>query len=108
MVNDATFAARELYVYFHAPADRASEINAAVREMQQRLGSSFPGLEVALLRRPDDGSGRHTWMEIYAWAGGRVDRSTDDAFRQMLASETVGWQHLLDGQRHLEVFERCA
>ena len=107
MANDATFAARELYVYFHAPVDRAIEIDAAVRGMQQRLGSSFPGLKVALLRRPDDGSGRHTWMEIYAWAGGRVDESTDDAFRQVLTREAAGWQHLLDGPRHLEVFERC-
>lgn len=108
MPTEAAREARELYVYFRASVERRSEIGDAAHTMQQRLISTFPALTAALLRRPDDGSGRDTWMETYAWAGGRVDEVTDATFGQMLAKETGAWQHLLDGPRHLEVFLRCA
>jgi hypothetical protein len=108
MSKDAPGAARELYVYFHAAADHAAEVEAAVRGMQQRLRSTFPPLRVALLRRPDDGSGRHTWMETYAWASDRVEDATEALFMQALGTDAAIWQHLLEGPRHLEVFERCA
>jgi hypothetical protein len=107
MSNEAARTARELYVYFHAPVERASEVAIAVRNMQQCLCSTFPGLTVALLRRPDDGSGQDTWMETYAWANGRVDGTTHDELAHALAAEASVWQHLLHGPRHLEVFERC-
>lgn len=108
MSNEAARTALELYVYFHAPVERASEVAAAIRAMQQRLCSTFPGLSVALLRRPDDGSGRHTWMETYAWSNGQAHLTTHDELAQALATQASTWQHLLDGPRHLEVFERCA
>jgi hypothetical protein len=97
---------RELYVYFRADATRADAVRTAVTAMQAQLRCEFPGLQARLLRRPDSSGGQHTWMETYAMLqdahlGGELMTST-------IEQRALPWRDLLDGARHIEVYDACA
>lgn len=100
--------AYELYIYFRASANHAEAVQAAVTAMQSRLRAEFPGLQARLLRRTGASAGHDTWMETYAMAPTAGAVVVDDALGATLAQRAAAWCDLLEGPRHVEVFEPCA
>ena len=99
---------RELYVYFRADATRADAVRTAVTAMQAQLRCEFPGLQARLLRRPDSSGGQHTWMETYAMAQGIYPDGVTELMASTIEQRALPWRDLLDGARHIEVFDACA
>ena len=97
---------RELYVYYKVESARLPAAAAAVRQVQARLRQRWPGLRMALLRRPGDDKGLVTLMETYA----AIDAASLPDFSAALAAEVAvetAAGHLPD-QRHEEWFEPLA
>lgn len=93
--------ARRLFVYYRvAIADLPTAV-AAVRELQDALRARHPGVDAALLRRPETRDGTATLMETYAAPGG-----VDDALAADI--ERLAVDAGLPGPRHVEVFEPLA
>jgi len=88
--------ARELFVWYRVAGDRAGAARAEVDAMQRALEVLSPGLRPRLLVR-DGGSGLQTWMETYA--------IVDDAMTARIASAASALLPLIDGDRHVEIFE---
>ena len=93
---NAVRQARELSVWYRVAADRSDAVRVEVEAMQRALEAQCPGLRARLLVR-GDGSGPWTWMETYT----RVD----DAMTARIASAAAPLLPLIDGERHVEVFE---
>ncbi len=58
--------AARLYVYYKVPEAALAETAAAARQVQAALCAAHPGLQAALLRRPELRDGDVTLMETYA------------------------------------------
>lgn len=99
---------RELYVYFRSPVNHADAVQAAATEMQASLRRDVRGLQARLLRRIEAQADRVTWMETYAVAAPGGAQGIDDALCTTIAQRAAAWQHLIDGERHIEVFDACA
>ena len=100
----------DLFIYFRAPAAQAAAVRSAVEAMQARLRADVVGLETHLFKRADGSNtaAELTWMETYTCEvdAGPVEAAASLVSRiDMLAAS---WRHLLSGERHVEVFERCA
>ena len=91
---------RQRFVYYRVLEDQLAPAVAAARAMQQRLAAEHPGLEAAMLRRPEAGDGQVTLMETYRspWGIGPVLGDAIEADAAALS----GW---IDGTRHVEEFE---
>ncbi len=103
----------DLYVYYRAASADAAAVQAAVAVLQQRLrermslaafglaGAAVP-LRCGLKRRPlADDSASTTWMEIYLAVPRTFPASLDAA---LVESELP---RLIDGHRHVEIFEEA-
>ncbi len=91
--------ARELFIYYRIRAGDAVAALAAAESMQAQLRAGHPGLEARLLRRPESEAGRETWMECYRGVEGSA------ALVAAIERAAAGWSGLVDGTRHVEVFE---
>jgi hypothetical protein len=89
---------RRLFVYYRVATDQVPAAVAAVRELQAALRAHHPGLDAALLRRPELREGTATLMETYAAAGG-VDGALAAEIERRAAAAG------LPQPRHAEVFE---
>lgn len=87
----------ELYVYYRARCEVSQQIQAAVRAMQATLSNEHK-VHTSLKRRPDSRDGRYTWMEVYTDAAGDFQAALEKAV------EAASIEHLIDGERHTEVF----
>jgi hypothetical protein len=87
----------DLYVYYKVRDEHASQLELRLRMMQAELGLST-GIYGELKRRPEAKNGVQTWMECYL--------ATDTGFDAALASaaQHAEISHLIDGERHTEVF----
>jgi hypothetical protein len=95
---------RELFVWYRVRDDRVVEARAAVRAMQDALGSKWPGLQARLLTRDDVGGGQ-TWMETYARDGGAAEsRGIDAAIEDGIATAALSLAALIESPRHVEAF----
>lgn len=56
---------RALYVYYKVELDQCASCAAKVRDFQQQLVQTWPGLRAELMQRPVPSAGRETWMEVY-------------------------------------------
>ena len=99
--------ARELFVWYRVEGDRAAHVRAEIDSMQRALEARCPGLHSRLLIR-DEGSGPQTWMEIYAFneAVTTHPNGIDDATQALIETAGVPIRRWLDGDRHIEGFER--
>ena len=95
--------ATSLFVYYRVRADAVEAARLTVRRLHDALRSRHQGLEAGLWRRPETVDGRVTLMETYARAGG-IDAALRLAIEREAAQALAG---LVDGERHVEVFERC-
>lgn len=88
----------ELYVYYRAKSEHAALLQARANYMQAQLARTL-GISGFLKRRPDVKDGCHTWMEVYPAA--------PDGFADRLRSavEEAGLPELIEGERHMELFE---
>ncbi len=87
-----------LYVYYDIEAREASALAPAVRAMQAELAKTS-GIAGRLMKRPQTGGARETWMEVY--------EDVDDRFEAQLdrAAATIDWRDA--GLRHVERFVDC-
>lgn len=89
---------RELFIYYRVrPASTARALDA-VRTMQEALRTRHAGLQARLLRRPPVAGESETWMETYAGADVA-------ALATVIEGAAAEWAGLVDGARHVEVFE---
>ncbi|MCI1192077.1 DUF4936 family protein [Calidifontimicrobium sp. SYSU G02091] len=95
---DPSARGRCLFVYYRVPAPRLEAAAAAARALQADLVARHPGLEAALLRRPELRDGDATLMETYAAPAG-----VDDALAAEIARLAAAAG--LPQPRHVEVFE---
>lgn len=88
----------ELYVYYRVRSENALLLQARANAMQALLART-QGIAGFLKRRPDVKDGFHTWMEVYP--------AVPDGFAERLQSavQEVGLPELIEGGRHLELFE---
>lgn len=93
----------DLFVYWHADADRADDAMRAARAFHEQLARAQPALRLGLYRRADTAaSGRVTLMETYSAAAG-----LDDAQQaSVLAAAAAALSGYAQGERHVEEFER--
>ena len=94
---------RELFVYYRVPAGQALAALAEVQRFQAGLVETHVGLHARLLRRAGKIDGAQTWMETYAWPQ-RACGVTQSLQRE-IERATARLAPLLDGERHIEVFE---
>lgn len=87
---------RRLYVYYRVPESALAATVMAVRTMQATLTAAHPGLQAALLRRPELRDGDVTLMETYAAAAG-VSPAVQAAIEQAASA--------LPQPRHTESFD---
>jgi hypothetical protein len=90
-----------LYVYYRIDAAMLDAVRDAVLAMQAALRLAHPGLETALLRRPEAADGELTLMETYAAAGG-IDGTLQ---ARIEAAAGAALEGRLRGPRHVERFE---
>jgi hypothetical protein len=100
---------RELFIYYRSQARHAPLVKTTVAAFQQALRRRHGGLETRLLCRDGSASTSMTWMETYristaANAPG-VDAALQAEIESLAATALAG---VIDGQRHVEVFEPCA
>ncbi|MFZ2737967.1 MAG: DUF4936 family protein [Burkholderiaceae bacterium] len=73
----ATKPDRTLYVYYKVEIDQCASCAAKVRDFQQQLVQTWPGLRAELMQRPEVAAGRETWMEVYHHPLGLSDETLD-------------------------------
>jgi hypothetical protein len=57
---------QSLFVYYKIVASEHSDWLGRVRAFEQQIRTSWPGLQIELMQRPEVSSdGQETWMEIY-------------------------------------------
>lgn len=92
-----------LYIYYRvAEADLAAAC-AAVRVMQQQLGTQYLGLQTDLLQRPQVVAGVVTLMEIYSALPAACEPAVLQADIKAAASSMFVY---LQSPRHVEMFIR--
>lgn len=92
---------RELYIYYKVPAVREAEVGRAVAATVPSLLASEPGLAVRWRRRPPvEGETLNTWMEVWTHPSG-----IDVTLAARIESSAAAWQGMIEGPRHVEVFE---
>jgi hypothetical protein len=100
-------ARRHLFVYYKVPADAVPNAAAAAQRAQQRLADRHPGLQAALLQRPEPGADdTRTVMETYDadpahWPEG-ITRALQAEIETVMREALAPW--LAASARHLEVF----
>ena len=101
-------AARELFVWYRVPRERADEARAAVLALHRSLRSERPRLQARLLVR-DDGE-TSTWMETYSLPPRSADDDAgiDVAIEAAIAAAALPLEELIDGPRHVEAFAAVA
>ncbi|HEY4069273.1 MAG TPA: DUF4936 family protein [Burkholderiaceae bacterium] len=90
----------ELFIYYRVPEANAAAALAVVRGMHVQLRIEFPHLQARVLRHPELDKGLQTWMETYA-----IDAGIDDTLRARIAAQALALQPLIQGERHIEVFD---
>jgi hypothetical protein len=93
---------RELFIYWRTPAATAAQAIEAASQWQARLRAQHPGLAATLFCRADDSGETATLMEVY---GAPLDAALEKRIVDEGSRALAPW---LAGQRHVEVFERCA
>ena len=96
---------RRHYVYYRIPAAALPEVVHAVKLMQGRLRSRYPGLLTALLRRPEVTAEQLTLMEVYSLFGSDLHGDVATAIEALASAALARWT---DGPRHVETFEVLA
>ncbi|MEP6874945.1 MAG: DUF4936 family protein [Burkholderiales bacterium] len=94
---------RELFVYYRVRSDNAAPAHTAVQRLHAQLRHDHPHVSARLLRRPEEGNGVQTWMEIYAAESGITDE-----MQARIEADARALLPLIDGPRHAEVFIECA
>ena len=92
---------RRLFVYYRVAIADLSTAVAAAHRLQAALRARHPGLDAALLRRPEVRDGTATLMETYAAADGVDETLAAEIERRAVDAG-------LPGPRHVEVFEPLA
>jgi len=101
--------ARQLFIYYRVNAAQANEAVAAASGMQRLLRERHAGLQTALLRRSDNDQPDVTLMEIYAFDATLAPDGVTVLLQAAIESQAaVSLSALVNGTRHLEVFELCA
>lgn len=88
----------DLYIYYRVAPEQARQLAQAAAAMQERLCRQV-GVAAALKRRPPSGQDAMTFMEIYT--------AVPAGFLPVLerAVEEAGLATLIQGSRHVEIFE---
>jgi hypothetical protein len=87
---------RRHYVYYRVPQAQLAEAVAVIQALHAGLQQA--GVSPELLRRPGAVNGQVTLMDVYTLA--ELDAL---AFEARAAAALAPW---LDGQRHVEIFDR--
>jgi hypothetical protein len=87
----------DLYVYYKVRASEADALAPRVRALQAQVAARH-GVQGQLKRRPEARDGLQTWMEVYPAVG------QDFAALLAQAVEQAGFEPLLAGARHAEIF----
>lgn len=87
----------DVYVYYRVSEKNASELQSRVLAMQKSL-TDLVQVTTSLKLRSEPAAPLQTWMEIYF--------STPDDFLDLLnhTVANLGLIHLIDGERHAEIF----
>lgn len=100
---------RQLFVYYRVNASNVDAAIAAAGRVQSALRQRHPGLQAALMRRPDAVNGQVTLMETYALAAWVDALGVDEALQRAIeldaARAMAPW---IVGERRVEVFVSCA
>jgi Domain of unknown function (DUF4936) len=100
---------RELFIYYRCEEHQGTRVLQLVGEFQAQLTLQWPALNARLLRRPELHMGRITWMETYSMDDARRHPQGVDVAMQSLIEEAARvLLGVIDGPRHVEVFEPCA
>jgi hypothetical protein len=88
----------EFYVYYRAKVENAALLQARANYMQAQIARTL-GIPAFLKRSPIEKDGFHTWMEVYP--------AIPEGFAERLQSavQEAGLAELVDGERHIEIFE---
>lgn len=88
----------DLYIYYRVPCANAAALQPLLASLQAGLAREH-GIHAALKRRPQEKDGRQTWMEVY--------QDVPAGFGELLerALEQTGAAALIEGPRHVELFE---
>jgi hypothetical protein len=101
---------RQVFIYYRVRLAQSDTAIDAAHRMQQTLCDRWPGLRVALMRRPDtDNTTEVTLMETYALDAAVAPHGIDHALQdhiEALAQAELGT--FISGARHVEVFDTCA
>jgi len=95
----------ELFIYYRANVQRATEVRSTVLEWQRELGATHPALQCRLLMRPVEREGLLTWMETYAITD--PAQASDNALRERIEQGPADLQTWIVGERHVEEFVPC-
>lgn len=87
----------DLFIYYRVEEADAAALAPLVAAMQAQLSAAH-GVRSGLKRRPDSKDGLQTWMEVY--------QATPPDFEATLsgALAAAGFEQLISGPRHTEVF----
>lgn len=88
----------ELYVYYRVKSENATLVQVRANTMQAQLART-QGIASFLKRRPDQKDGCHTWMEVYPAVPSGFEERLQSAVKE------AGLMELIEGERHMEIFE---
>ena len=101
---------RRLFIYYRVRLADADTAIAVAQQMQRSLCDGFPGLQAALMRRPDaDNNAELTLMETYALDAAVAAHGIDaDLHARIETAARAALGGFICGVRHVEVFDACA
>ncbi|MDB5762529.1 MAG: hypothetical protein JWQ21_1524 [Herminiimonas sp.] len=73
--NATSIIGRVLFVYYKLDQSQHAALLPLVKDFQQRVTQTWPGISCDLMQRPSaSAEGKETWMEIYRHSGPLTDR----------------------------------
>jgi Domain of unknown function (DUF4936) len=95
---------RALFVYYRVRVDDGAAVLDALRALQASLPAAIAGLRCERWQRETPNDGLLTLMETYS-ADGDIDAAQQSLIESHAAAALASW---IVGERHTEVFLRCA
>lgn len=96
---------RSLYVYYRVNAAQAAQLQPAIVRMQHTLRQAMPGLAAMLHQRVLSEGSPLTWMETYHF-NGHANAQAWQMLTEHLLAQVAQLPSGIDGERHLEWFDR--
>ena len=104
---------RQIFVYYRLASEAEASAVSAVLRLQAALMRETPGLVAQLLRRPAEAGTEgsravRTVMETYAMDARVNDEGVSAELQALIEARMAeALAAVIDGARHVEVFERC-